>query len=259
MGPSGKRWGLAAIAALCAVLTTALPGPADAARVTVGKLVLHADGGFAPRQLPRRTYAPIRFQGHAEIAMKDGSVPPAVQRIRLDFDRDGRLTTGGLAVCHPEQIQGATTEQARSRCGAAEVGNGNVEATAELPFAGRLSVRAPLTIFNGPRQGRVWTVLAHAQTSVPLPETYVVVIPVERRSGAYGYRATFDLPPLLGGFGSLTHVDAKIGRRYRAAGRERSFISARCSDGILQTQGFASFANGDVISGSLFKYCTAVG
>ena len=100
--------------------------------------------------------------------------------------------------------------------------------------------------------------LAHAQTSVPLPETYVVVIPVERRSGAYGYRATFDLPPLLGGFGSLTHVDAKIGRRYRAAGRERSFISARCSDGILQTQGFASFADGDVISGSLFKYCTAV-
>ena len=98
------------------------PGPADAARVTVGKLVLHADGGFTPRQLPRRTYAPIHFQGHAEIAMKDGSVPPAVQRIRLDFDRDGRLTTGGLPVCQPEQIQGATTEQARSRCGGAMSG-----------------------------------------------------------------------------------------------------------------------------------------
>lgn len=236
----------------------AIPGSAGAARVTLGKLVLQADGGFAPRQLPRRTYAPIRFQGHAEIRMKDGTVPPAVQRIRLDFDRDGRLTTAGLATCQPEQIQGATTEQARSRCSAAQVGSGTVEATAEPPFVGRLTVRAPLTLFNGPRQGGAWTVLAHAHTNVPLPETHVVVIPVERRGGAYGYRATFDLPPLLGGFGSLTHVDAKVGRRYRTAGRERSFISARCSDGILQTQGFASFANGDVISGSLFKYCNAI-
>ncbi len=66
------------------------------------------------------------------------------------------------------------------------------------------------------------------------------------------------MPPILGGFGALTHIDAKIGRRYRAGGEERSFVSARCSDGILQTQGYVSFANGDIISGSIFKPCTPI-
>jgi hypothetical protein len=246
------------VALLVLALALLVSAPANAARVTVGKLVLRADGGFTPRQLPRRDYAAISFQGHAEIQMKDGSAPPALQRIRLDFDRDGRLTTAGLPVCQPGQIEGATTKQARARCGGAQVGGGHVEATASLPFIGRIEVRAPLTFFNGPRQGGNRTVLAHAQTTLPLPETYVVVIPVERRRGIYGYRSTFDLPPLLGGLGALTHIDAKIGRRYKAGGHERSFISARCSDGILQTQGFASFADGTVVSGSLFKPCSAL-
>ncbi len=241
-----------------AVLLVWAAAPAGAARVTVGKLILRADGGFEPRQLPRRTYVPIRFQGHAEIEMKDGSVPPAVQRIRLDYDNDGLLTTAGLPVCQPGQLEAATTEQARSRCGGAQVGSGHVAATADLPFLGRVNARAPLSFFNGPRQGGHRTVLAHAQTTVPAPETYVVVVPVERRRGTYGYRSTFDLPPILGGFGALTHIDAKIGRRYRAGGKERSFVSARCSDGILQTQGYVSFANGDVVSGSLFKPCNAI-
>jgi hypothetical protein len=244
--------------AACATLLLALVGQAGAARVTVGNLILQADGGFAPRQLPRREYAPISFQGHAEIKMRDGSVPPAVQRVRLDYDNDGLLTTAGLPVCQATQLEYATTAQARSRCGNAQVGSGHVEATAALPFLGRIDVRAPLTFFNGPKQGRYWTVLAHAQTTVPVPETYVVTIPVERRRGAYSYRSTIDLPPFLGGFGALTHIDAKVGRRYRAGGEERSFVSARCSDGILQTQGYASFANGDVVSGSLFKPCTAL-
>jgi hypothetical protein len=32
-------------------------------------------------------------------------------------------------------------------------------------------------------------------------------------------------------------------------------VSARCSDGILQTQGYLSFADGTVIYGSLFRAC----
>jgi hypothetical protein len=249
--------GSAALGA-CVLLMASATTPADAARVTVGKLIVRADGGFEPRQLPRRTHVPIRFQGRAEIETKDGSMPPAAQRIRIDYDRDGLLTTVGLPVCNPGQLEGTTTAQARARCGGAQVGSGHVEAAAALPFVGRINVRAPLSFFNGPRLGGHRTVLAHAQTTVLLPETYVVVIPVERRGGRYSYRSTLDLPPILGGLGALTHIDARIGRRYRAGGKERSFVSARCSDGILETQGFVSFANGDVVSGALFKPCTAL-
>jgi hypothetical protein len=247
------------LAAACAALLLLLAGPAGAARVTLGEMVLRADGGFSPRQLPRKTYVPIRFQGHAEIEMKDGSAPPAVKRIRLDYDNDGLLTTAGLPVCLPDQLASTTTAEARGRCGNAQVGSGHVEATAALPFVGRIDDRAPLSFFNGPKQAGHRTVLAHAQTTALAPETYVVVIPVERRRGAYSYRSTFDLPPILGGLGALTHIDVKIGRRYRAGGKERSFVSARCSDGILQTQGYVSFDNGDVVSGSIFKPCSATG
>jgi hypothetical protein len=254
------RFGLLKIAALfaaCAMLSASVADLAGAATVRVGKLILRADGGFAPRLLPRRDYAPIRFQGHADIDTTDGSPPPALQRIRLDFDRDGKLTAAGLAVCQPAQLEGTTPQQARNRCGAAQVGAGHVGATIGVPGL-RVNVRAPLSLFNGPRQGRAWTVIAHSQTIFPLPETYVVTIPVERRRGIYGYRSTFDLPPIAGGLGALTHIDAKIRRRYRVGGSERSFISARCSDGILQTLGLASFADGTVVSGSLFRACQAL-
>jgi hypothetical protein len=121
-----------------------------------------------------------------------------------------------------------------------------------------VSVSSPLSLFNGPRRDGVPTALAHARNTFPETETFVVVIPIEQRRGTYRYRTTFDIPEIAGGAGAITAVEAKVGRRYRAGGRERSYVSARCSDGILQTLGLASFADGTVISGSLFKPCRAL-
>lgn len=255
----GRLLSIAALLAACVVLIGAVAGTAGAATVRIGNLVLRADGGFTPQLLPRRTYAPIEFHGHAEIKTTDGSAPPHLRRIRLDFDRDGLLTTAGLPVCPPNRIEGATPQRARRVCGEALVGTGHVGATVGLPGGGpRVNVRSPLSLFNGPRRGGNPTVIAHARTTVPLPETYVIVIPIEQRRGAFRYRATIDLPEIAGGFGALIHVDAKIGRRYQAGGAERSYVSARCSDGILQTFGLAYFDDGTVVSGSIFRGCTAL-
>jgi len=235
----------------CAVLVA---GTAGAATVRVGTLVLHADGGFQPTLLPRRSYAPIRFQGHGEIKTTDGSVPPALRHVKVEFDRDGRLTTAGLPVCAPSRIEATTAKQARNRCAGAIVGRGHVGAI--LSFgASRIKVRSPLTLFNGPRQDGNITVIAHAQTTVPVFQSYVVVVPIERRRGIYGYRSSFDIPEIAGGAGALTNIDAKIGRRYSFRGARRSYVSARCSDYILQTQGYFSFDDGNVIYGSVFKPC----
>jgi hypothetical protein len=246
---------LLAMGALLAAGVALLAGSAGAATVRVGTLVLHADGGFQPQVLPKRAFAPIHFQGHGDIQTTDGSMPPALQHVKVEFDRDGRVTTAGLSVCQPSQIEGATPKQARNRCGDAIVGSGHVAAAVPLPILGRIEVRSPLTLFNGPRQNGSPTVVGHAQAPFPVSETYVVVVPIERRGGTYGYRASFDVPPIAGGLGALTHIDAKIGRRYRAGGSERSYVSARCSDYILQTQGYFSFADGNVIYGSVFKAC----
>lgn len=242
--------------AACAALLVASAG---ASTVRIGTLVLHADGGFEPRVLPKRAFAPIRFQGYGTIKTTDGSVPPAVRHVKIEFDRDGHLTTAGLSSCQPSQLEGASTAQARHRCGGAIVGTGHIGAV--IPFVGlaRLELRVPLTVFNGPRRSGNPTAILHARAPFPISETYAIVIPIERRSGTYGYRTEFDIPPIAGGIGSLTHIDAKIGRMFRAGGAEHSYVSARCSDYILQTQGYFSFADGNVVYGSVFKSCTPQG
>jgi hypothetical protein len=249
---------LLAMGALFATVGLLLVGFASAATVRVGTLVLHADGGFEPRLLPKRAYAPIRFQGYGEVKTTNGTLPPALEHVKIEFDHDGRLTTAGLSACQPGGLEGDTPQQARRRCHSSIVGTGHIAAAVGLGGLGRIELRSPLTLFNGPRQGGDPTVVLHARAPFPVSETYVVTIPIERRQGTYGYRAEFDIPSIAGGLGSLTRIDAKIGRVYRAGGKERSYVSARCSDNILQTQGYFSFADGTVIYGSAFKYCRAL-
>jgi hypothetical protein len=238
---------------LCCVL---FAGAANAALVKVGNLVLTADGGFTPHSLPRSTYAPIEFKGRADLKAVDGSVPAALQQLILDFDRDGRLTTAGLPVCRPAALEEATPVEARNRCPNAIVGAGH--ASAMIAREGQPPVLASslLTFFNGPRLAGKPTVIMHARISVPAVQNFVITIPIEKRPGRYRYRATVDLPPIAGGHGSLIHIDASIGKRYRFGGKERSYVTARCGDGIFRTHGRFTFAEGTIIDGSVEKACT---
>jgi len=211
---------------------------AEAALVRVGRIVLRADGGFTPRTLPRHDYVPIEFQGHADVASTDSGPVPALSRIRLEFDRDGLLNNRGLAICPPERIDGASAKGARRRCGKAVV------------------VRSPLSLFNGPSLNGRPTAVAHALATFPTREVHVVVIPVEYRPrGAFAYTVTAEIPEIADGYGALTHVDAKIGRRYRGGGAWRSYVSGRCSDGIFETRGRLDFVEGTAIEGTLYKPC----
>jgi len=227
---------------------------ADAALVRVGRIVVRADGGFAPNTLPRHRHVPIHFNGWANVSSTDKAPPPALRSVILNFDRAGRLSTRGLPVCRPAQIDGVGPRLARRRCGKALVGTGTISALVTLPGAG-VTVRSPLSIFNGPRVGGAPTAVAHAHATVPRRETYVVVIPIERRHGTFGYRATVNLPEIQGGLGILSHIKAKIGRTYRARNSQRSYIAARCADGVFETRGRFTFADGTVIEGSVYKAC----
>jgi hypothetical protein len=249
--PKVARTGLLALA-IGAIAAGSAAG--DASVVEVNNLVLRADGGFKPQSLPKRRFAPIDFQGHVEISARSGGAPSPLQQALVDFDRDGRLEVAGLPACAPETVAQASTEEARRACRGAIVGSGHVGAIVSLP-GGPVPVSSPLTVFNGPRLATGPSVVLHARITVPATETYAIVVPIERVRGGFRYRARIDLPPLAGGIGALTHVDVKIGRRYRAAGRSRSYVSARCSDNVLQTHGRFSFADGTVISGLVEKYC----
>lgn len=251
---SKRIWLTPALGALAAV--GALAGPATGALVEVDNLVLRADGGFQPQALPRRRFAPIEFQGHVAITAKHGGKPTPLRQALIDFDHDGRISVAGLPTCAPESIAAASSEEARRICRGAIVGTGKIEAIVSLA-GGPVPVEAPLTIFNGPPLNGQPTAVLHAQTTVPATQTYAILVPIERRRGEYRYRARIELPPLAGGLGALTRIEAKIGRRYRAGGRPRSYVSARCSDNILRTHGHFAFEDGTVIDGFVEKYCRA--
>lgn len=228
---------------------------AGGALVAVNSLILRADGGFQPRSLPRRQFVPIDFQGHFDIAAKGGGKPVALEEAVIDFDRDGRLSPGGLPTCPAERIAAVGTAEARRLCAGAMVGSGHIEALIEQG-AGTVAVAAPLTLFNGlPQEGRP-TVVLHTRIVAGVAQTLAIMIPIEQRPGRFRYRATLALPPIAAGLGAVTHVDVKVGRRFSAGGQRRSYVSAHCSDGVLQTHGYFRFADGTVIDGSVEKPCT---
>lgn len=244
---------LAAGGLICCIL---FAGAANAALVRVGNLVLTADGGFTPHSLPRNSYVPISFKGRADLKAVDGSIPAPLQQLVIDFDRDGRLSTGGLPVCQPASLQEATPEEARSRCPNAIVGTGNASAMIAQESQPPVVASSLLTLFNGPRLGGKPTVVLHARTTEPAVQNFVITIPIEKRRGLFRYRATIDVPPIAAGRGSLIHLDAAIGKRYLSGGKERSYVSARCGDGIFRTHGRFTFADGTIIDGSVEKPCT---
>ncbi len=250
------RGGLIRAAALCCALALIFAAGAagEGALVIVNDIVLRADGGFQPRALPRQQFAPIDFQGRFDIRAKGGGKPVALNEVAIDFDRDGRLTPAGLPVCPAEQVAESSTAQARSSCAGAIVGTGRIEALIDLP-GGTAAAKSPLTLFNGPRREGDPTVILHARIDVPATQTFAIVIPIERRPGAFRYRATLALPPIAAGLGAVTHVDVKIGRRFSVSGQRRSYIAAHCSDGILHTHGRFSFADGTIVDGSVEKPC----
>jgi hypothetical protein len=73
--------------------------------------------------------------------------------------------------------------------------------------------------------------------------------------GEFRYRATVEVPEIFNGTGLLTDIEAEIGRRYRFKGRERSYVSAQCSDGGLAVHGHLSFEGGNIIDGTIEKFC----
>lgn len=244
------------VALVCAAAALAGASLAGAALVSVNGIELRANGGFQPQVLPRHKYAPIEFKGFFDVAAQGGGKPARLDEAVIDFDRDGRLSTAGLPTCSPEFLAGLGVEAGRKACPGAVVGTGLVEAFVELPGGGAVEGSSPLTIFNGPPlEGRP-TVVLHARMTVPEAQTFAILVPIEKRRGGYRYRVRIAIPQIAGGRGVITRVEAEVGRRYRSGGVRRSYVSARCSSGIIYTHGRFTFAEGTIIDGSVEKGCT---
>jgi hypothetical protein len=235
-------------------------GGAYALRIVFGNLVIVADGGFTPIALPRNFDAPITLHGGGSISTLDGSLPPILKTLTIDFDKHGSLQTVGLAVCRRGQLTNTTAPQARAACRDSILGKGFGKAIVQFPGGEPIPASSPITIFNGPRHGRDATVFAHAYTTVPVPTTFIVPVVIQRiHQGAYGYRTQATIPPIAGGYGHPVSGNLKIGRKWTYKGRKHSYVNARCANGHLGARAFFAFTDGTKLRGAFLRPCKVRG
>jgi len=242
------------LAIALAVLAAGALAPAHAVVYKFPDRVVTAGGSFKPKRLPAKRMAPIALTVNYSIRMRDGSFPPTLERMVLDFDRDGRMDVRGLPRCRAERIAGVGSPGALRACRRALVGRGEARVLVDGPDED-LQAKARLLAFNAGRVGGARTVLLHARLAAPEPVTVIAPVRITKAPGRpYRDRAEISFPELGEGV-SLVGFKATFKRRWRHRGKRRSFVSARCSWGALQVRGALHWPEGDFARGLIIRTC----
>jgi len=250
---------LLATIALGVAVAVAVAGVSVAAKPTVvraGNLVMRINGGVSPQKLPRGRLAPITLRASGNIRTTDGSHPPALREVRIDFDRHGAINARGLKVCRSGQLQARDTQSAKKACRGSVVGHGSTRVRVAFPESTPFEASGPLVLFNGGVRRGVTTMFIHAYVNVPAPTAIVTTVKVRKiRKGRYGTRAIARVPVIAGGSGSVTHFNLAVRRIYRANGRRQSYLLARCGRGRLFAKAIAFYRDGTRLAGNVVRPC----
>jgi hypothetical protein len=228
--------------------------------IRAGNLFLTDDGGISPSRLPKHSQAPISAHIDAEIGTTDGSHPPAVRTLNIDFDKSIQVNARGLPVCKKPQLEARTTADAKKACPDAIVGSGEGVVEVEFPESNPFSAKGPLVLFNGGVHGGTTLLFAHAYVAVPAPTAVVATVKITRiHRGRYGLHTVTQVPPIAGGAGSVTQVSLTINRRFTYKGKKESYLTASCPTGTYYTEGKILFAGGATLQGIHVLPCTPMG
>lgn len=210
-------------------LAASLVAAARGAPFQKESLRIQFDARIAPSSLPRERPAPLTLTLTGKIGTSDGTRPPALSELSVAFNRGGRLSLRGLPVCAPNEIQQTTTEAALAACPGALVGHGSFGANVDFPGAPAIPAHGKVLVFNARSHGRS-SLLLHLYGSSPVRAAFVLPFAVSHLAhGTYGVSLSTQIPRLASGLGYVTELKLAIGRRYGAAGRRRSVLSASCA------------------------------
>jgi len=254
-----RRLSVYAIAALALLAAGAVAAYGEA--FPDGKLVLYFDGRIAPHALPRDEAAPVTVSLKGAVKTIDGSRPPQLRRMSVAVNRYGLLSTTGLPICRPSELEATSSEAALARCRGARVGYGSFEANVDFPDL-VFPVKGKMLAFNSRARGRP-AIALHIYGSNPVEATFVLIFHISHPSkGRFGTVLSTRIPKIAADFGYLTNLTLTFGRRYRHKGEARSFLSARCAappgfPGALFAfvRGSFVFANGQTVSPTLTRDC----
>jgi hypothetical protein len=245
------------IAGLFVLLALTTAGAAYALVVQVGDIVITANGGFAPKALPKKRNAPITIHGSGSIKTASGALPPILETVTFEFDRHGAVQTKGLEACTAAKLQSRTVVAARRACPDAIIGEGTGHAIVKFPEQAPIPISSPITFFNGPKVHGDDTLYAHAYVTIPVPVALVVPIVIEKiHKGAYGYRTEATIPKIAGGAGIPISASIHIGRKWTFKGKKYSYLNARCEVGHFDARGSFLFKDGTFLHAEFLRPCS---
>jgi len=239
-----------AIAALVAVSVAGIATGADKpVTVEAGNLRVTFNGGFSPKKLPKKKFAPISLTASGKIETKDGTHPPALKSVVLESDKNGAINVKGIPVCKSGKLQSRDTRAAEKACPKSIIGSGTTDIEVQFPESKPIPVESKLLVFNGGFSGGTTTLYIHAFITVPTPAAVVTTVKIKKiHNGRYGLKSVATIPKIAGGSGSVTAFSLKI--------TKKGVLTAKCPDGKLQVHGDALFADGTKASATILRTCT---
>jgi hypothetical protein len=191
------------------------------------------EASVSPKSLPKGKPTPVRF----EIAGGIEQGPSvALREATAVVDKDVDVSVEGLPLCdfggprhpirRPDELR-----QLETRCGDAIVGRGRVGFSIAFPGLEPVFVASRVALFNATTKGAI-RLIAVAETRVPVPS--LLAASVEIRKAGRGWTARVKVPVIAGGSGAITHFTLNMGRKFTYRGERRSFLSARCPDGVFK-------------------------
>lgn len=196
--------------------------------VQKGNLRVQVSGRIAPKRLPRRGKAPVSISVGGRISTTDGSLPPPLRAMRIEFNRNGSLDLEGLPACDYKAIQPGSSSRALAACRSALVGKGSF--TANITVAGQevYPTSGKLLVFNGRQDGRP-VLFGHIYSTRPFATSFVIVFALKAVGrDPYGMVLDASLPVAMDAWGRLTGLQMTLRRDYSHRAKKRSFLSAGC-------------------------------
>jgi hypothetical protein len=231
--------------------------PAKPHVIRSGNLFLKDNGGIFPSKLPRHGQTPISARIDAEIGTTDGTHPPAVETLDIDFDKSIQVNASGLPSCREGQLLARSTVAAKKACPDAIVGSGEGEVEVALPEQAPFSARGPIVLFNGGVHGGTTLLFVHTYVDVPAPTAVIATVKITRiHRGHYGIHTVSQIPTIVGGSGSVIRFKLTIGRKFTYKGKEESYLTASCPTGLYYTEGNILFSDGNTLTGTHILPCT---
>ncbi|MGD9734821.1 MAG: hypothetical protein AB7V58_04315 [Solirubrobacterales bacterium] len=184
-------------------------------------------GAISPPQLPRSRPAPARISLRAGIGGVGGASLPRLRQLEIALTRAVRIDASGLPVCHLDQVQPASTADARAACGGSLVGGGRFSASVQIPEQAPYPSRGRIDAFSGRYRGRP-AILLHVYGTDPIPASYTLPLTIGRGGGEFGLVLRTSLVGTTPSAGRVTGISLALGASYAYRGRRHSYLSATC-------------------------------